>query len=258
MRLSQISLRCTAGEGDRAIICGGTRAGKSALAGGAKRVPWNMSLLADFANRYTSGRILIADTKPRFRAEWTADGRSAKRVYKKWSYGPVIPDSILVPPGDALALDRAWRRGRIAICQGSDEDAAQIAYIMRRFTDTGDGKRPLLLYVDEAMDFYGPTGLPKPRTGNPILQAMRAGGERAVSVLIATQRAKFISSQLWELLERLYLFRLEMEGDMKRIREMGVPDWLEPPEENHVFRYWTKLDRNGRYPLFRLDAPSRS
>lgn len=257
MRLSQISLRCTEGEGDRGIIAGGTRAGKSALAGGAKHIPWSLSLLADFATRYPSGRILIADTKPRFRAEWTADGLSASRLYKKWSYGPSIPGSIYVPPGDTLALDRAWRRGRIAICQGTDEDARKIAYVMRAFTDTGTGKRPILLYVDEAMDFYGPTGLPKPGSGNPILQGMRAGGERAVSVLIATQRAKFISSQLWELLERLYLFRLEMEGDMKRIREMGVPLWLEPPEENHVFRYWTKLERNARYPLFRLDAPSR-
>lgn len=254
MHLSEISLRCHDGEGDRAIICGGTRAGKSALAGGAPSVPWNLSLLADFNSRYRTGRILIADTKPRFRAEWTADGRSAARHYKKWRYGAPIPGSVLVPPGDSLALARAWRRNRIAICQGTAEDAVPIAWVMRHFTDEGDGRRPLLLYVDEAMDFYGPTGLPKPRTGNPILQGMRAGGERAVSVLMATQRAKFVSGQLWELLERLYLFRLEMEGDMKRIREMGVPEWVEPPVENHVFRYWTKLQRDAHYPPFRLEA----
>lgn len=253
MQLSQISLRCTQGEGDRGIICGGTRSGKSSLAAGSPTIPWRLSLLADFHNRYPTGRILIADTKPRFRAEWTADGRSARRVYRKWRFGPVVPGSVLVQPGDKLGLDRAWRRGRIAICQGVAEQAPPIAWIMRQFTDQGDGRRPLLLYVDEAMDFYGPTGLPKPSTGNPILQAMRAGGERAVSVLMATQRAKFVSGQLWELLERLYLFRLEMEGDMKRIREMGVPAWMQPPEENHIFRFWSKLARTERYPPMRLD-----
>jgi hypothetical protein len=243
MQLSQISLRSTKGEGDRGIICGGTRSGKSSLASGSPSIPFGVTLLGDFYKRYPTGRILIADTKPRFRAEWTADGMSAKRVYKKWRYGAPVPGSVLVPPGDTVGLDRAWRRGRIAICQGVAEDAAPIARIMRTFTDSGDGRRPLLLYIDEAMDFYGPTGLPKPGTGNPILQGMRAGGERDVSVLMATQRAKFVSGQLWELLERLYLFRLELEGDMKRIREMGVPAELEAPEENHVFKYWSKLDR---------------
>ncbi len=254
MELSQISLRSTSGEGDRGILCGGTRAGKSALASGSNDIPFESTLLGDFHRRYPSGRILIADTKPRFRAQWTSDGLSAARVYKKWRYGAAIPGSILVEPGDAVGLERAWRRGRIAIVQGTAEMAAPIAWTMRDFTDSGDGKRPLLLYADEAMDFYGPTGLPKPGTGNPILQGMRAGGERAVSVLIATQRAKFISGQLWELLERLFLFRLELPGDMKRIAEMGVPPGLTAPLENHVFKFWTKLDRDRIWGPYRLTA----
>lgn len=252
MDLSQISLRSVNGEGDRGIICGGTRSGKSSLAAGSPTIPFNRSLIYDFAHRYKSSRILLVDTKPRFRAEWTADGRSAKRVYRKWRYGQPIPNSVLVGLGQPGDLARAWRRGNIAICQGSHEDATIIARTMHAFLDSADGKIPLLMYVDEAMDFYGTTGLPLPRSGNPILQAMRAGGERNVSELIATQRAKFISGQLWELLERLYLFRLELPGDMKRIQEMGIPPGVTPPTENHIFKYFSKLDRGNVFGPYKI------
>lgn len=252
MQLSQISLRSVSGEGDRAIICGGTRSGKSSLAAGSPSVPFERSLIYDFAHRYKKSRILIVDTKPRFRAQWTADGRGARRVYRKWRYGQPIPDSVLVAPAVKGDLERAWRRGNVAICQGTANDATLIAYTMHEFLDSADGKIPLLMYVDEAMDFYGPTGLPLPRTGNPILQAMRAGGERNVSELIATQRAKFISGQLWELLERLYLFRLELPGDMKRIQEMGVPPGLTAPDENHIFKYFSKLERKKVFGPYKI------
>lgn len=252
MQLSQISLRSSRGEGDRAILCGGTRSGKSALAAGSPEIPFRLSLLGDYHHRYPRGRILIADTKPRFRAEHLPDGRSAARLYRKWRYGPTIPGSVYVPPGDLLALERAWRRDRIAICQGTIDDVAPIASVLHKFISQGDGRRELLVYLDELMDFYGPTGLPKPGTRDPALHAMRAGGERGVSVLAATQRSKFVSGQLWELLERLYLFRQDSAADMKRIREMGVPPELEPPRENHLFRYWTKADREHIWGPYRL------
>lgn len=239
--LDAISLR----KGERGLLIGGTGSGKSSLA---------TPIIEDFHDRYDNSRILVLDTKPRFRAEWELTGVSTKWRYRRMDHGTTLPGSVVVhEPTD---LDSAWRLGhRIAIAQtDAGTDLARLCAITRRFIAQARSSRPQLLNVDEMLDFYGPTGAPRAGTGNELVIANRAGRERGLSVLDAAQRLKGFPVQILETMSKLYLFRLDFLSDATRLAECGAPPHMQPPTEDWLFYYWTKLARTDIFGPYRLAA----
>lgn len=241
--LDRISLRAK----ERGFVVGGTDTGKSTLA---------EALIADWCNRYPSARVLILDSKPRFRAERDAHGRPLKRRYRSWDHGPVVPGSVAV--GDPAELDMAWRtNNRVVIAQ--DEHGGNIAMLVgcaREFLKSSRAGRPQLLVVDETMDFYSSNGAP--RGGDDVLtRVARAGRERGTSGLFCSQRTKGIPGQLMEELTKCYLFRLDYRTDVKRLYEMGFPEGVRPPGKKRVFLYWTKAAYDDVWGPYSLDLARR-
>jgi len=239
LSLESISLR----KGERMLLAGGTGSGKSTL---------ETPLIYDFVNRYRTGRVLVLDTKPRFRAEWLVTGVTARRRYRHWDHGTALTGSAIVDtPAD---LDSAWRLGhRIAIAQSEGgTDLARLCAIARRFFNQARASRPQLLVVDELLDFYGPTAAPRAGTDNILVVTARAGRERGLGGLYAGQRIKGYPTQILETMSKIALFRLDFTKDVDRLPECGAPPTLLPPEEDHDFVYWTKLDRRRVYGPYRL------
>lgn len=238
----QIWERITLRRDERALLIGGTRSGKSTLGD---------FLGQDFTRRYRSSqaRRLIADTKPRFRAEWNPNGTTARRRYKHWSHGQVIPDSVLVQ--DPAELREAWKLGHsTVIVQGEygGEVPMQVA-CLGEFLRSSRHARPQLAHIDEALDFFHSNGAPK--YNDSIVRLARAGAERGTAVLYCSQRTKGFQPALLELMQVLYCFRLDFESDAARFQEFGAPIF-DPPEEDHEFLLWTKADRRHIYGPYRL------
>ena len=115
-----------------------------------------------------------------------------------------------------------------------DAEAAKVMQLVELFRKTAGRNRKRAIFFDEIMDFYNQQGSPLRGCGNVAVRCARAGAERDLTSLFATQRAKGIPTQLWELLNKLYLFRLDLVQDLTRIREAGIPPTMLPPEEDHV------------------------
>jgi len=235
---SRLSLR----RNDRALLTGGTRSGKSTLGD---------FLGASFTSQYRSlgARRMILDTKPRFRAEWKLNGTKATRVYKHWSHGAYVPDSILVD--DPGALRAAWATGhRTVIVQApyGGNIGLQCA-CLQQFLDDSRFKRPQLVHVDEALDFFHGNGMAR---NDVIVKLPRAGAERGTGSLFCSQRTKGFAPALLELINILYAFRLDFATDAKRFQEFGCPPFALPIED-HEFRYWSKSqDRKTVYGPYKL------
>jgi hypothetical protein len=228
---------------DRALLTGGTRSGKSTLGD---------FLGMSFTTQYRSlgARRMILDTKPRFRAQWTLNGRSAKHLYKKWSHGAYVPDSVLVD--DPRQLDAAWNTGhRTVIVQAKfgGNVPLQVA-CLQQFLDDSRFNRPQLVHVDETLDFFHGNG--QPRYGDAILRLPRAGAERGTGSLFCSQRTKGFNPAVLELINVLYAFRLDFEADAHRFQEFGCPPFMLPTED-HEFMFWSKQqDRRRVYGPFTL------
>lgn len=240
--LDRISLR----ERERGLLIGGTGSGKSTLAD---------VLGADWDTRYAgrAGRRLIVDSKPRYRAEWTARGQSAARRYRKWGHGQPVPGSVVVDAPDEL--DLAWKLGhRVVIVQGEGAvDVPRLVATARRFYRQASAGRPQLLQVDETLDFFHSNGAP--RGGDDVFaQVARAGRERGLAALFGSQRTRQVPATLLSELTKLYAFRLDYTADAKRFQEMGAPPFPNPTEP-HTFRYWTKDAYGSVFGPYRLSLP---
>lgn len=239
--LGVLSLR----RSERGFLVGGSGSGKSTLA---------LPLLLDFLTRYPGGRVLVLDSKPRFRADWTMQGTSAARRYRSWDHGPLIRGSVVVDePGQ---LRDAWRFGhRCAIAQGeSSADIARLTATARVFHGQARSSVPQLVVVDELLDFFHPNGSPRAGTDDTLVRVVRAGRERGEGALYCSQRTRGIPTQIVEELSKLYLFRLDFVGDARRLPEMGAPESITPPAEDHEFVYWTKRERSKVWGPYRLSA----
>lgn len=242
MGLEQISLR----QRERGFVCGGVDTGKSTLTD---------LLSADFMQRYYAqgARRLIADTKPRYRAEYTIQGRSARSRYKTWDHGPAVPGSVVVDEPDQLKL--AWQLGyRTVIAQGNGDDAGdltRIAQTIKLFNDDARRGRPQILHVDETMDFFHTNGSPI-GGNNSLVRAARTTRERGGAALYGSQRTKNIPTVLMTEMSRCYCFRLDAKGDVKRLEEMGMPPFPLPSRE-HQFMYWWKGDYDHVWGPYKLD-----
>lgn len=243
MDLSRISLR----RNERGLLVGGTNTGKSTLA---------EALVVDFLHRYQrdNARVLILDSKPRFRAEYLPSGRPAKRLYKKWDHGPTVPGSVRVTDPAELRLAFATENPIVIAQAETNRDIPALVACAEAFF--GDSRRgqPRLLDVDETMDFFSANGAPRGTT-DALTRASRAGRERGLAALYCSQRTRQIPATLMEELAKLYLFRLDYRADAKRLLEMGAPEDIvsRMPMEKHRFVYWTKDDYPRVWGPYALD-----
>lgn len=239
--LESISLR----KQERGLIVGGVDSGKSTLAG---------LLCQDFVHRYTAAgaRLLILDSKPRFRAEWTVQGVAAAPRYRKWSHGPVLAGSCVVDnPGD---LEFAFKRHRIVIVQSmSGRELPRLAKAAKLFLDESRASRPQLVYVDETLDFFHKNGSPK--GGDDIIIVLaRAGRERGTAALYGSQRTYGLDAVLLGEMSRMYALRLDSRKDAGRLQEFGAPPFAMPLEP-HEFMYWWKGDYRRVWGPYKLQLP---
>lgn len=238
-----ISLR----ERERGFLLGGTGSGKTTL---------EEMLISDFWNRYPKSRILILDSKPRFRADYLVNGRSAKHLFRHWKPGPTIPDSVLIRR--ASQLKDAWTLGaRIVIAQCELQDERKyLVECAELFFKSARHSRPQFLCVDETADFFHQNGAPIGGSTDALIRTARAGRERGTAALYCTQRAKSIPGSIIEELSILYLFMLDSKDQLKRCIEMGAPGWIQAPETEYQFLLWTKRERKKVYGPYRVRVPS--
>lgn len=232
---------------ERGLVLGGVDTGKSTLCD---------QLGTAFDARYAAkqGRRLILDSKPRYRAQWLVNGRSAAKRYKGWSHGQAVPGSVVVD--DPADLDLAWKTGaRVVIVQRigeRDDPIPRLVNAAERFLASSKANRPQLAQLDETLDFFHGNGAPRGGGGDAIVQLARAGRERGTAVLYASQRTRGIPATLMAELSKAYVLRVDSKPDLKRLAEMGMPDF-EPVDVPHAFHYWTKQDYRTVYGPMRLE-----
>ena len=236
---------------DRAILLGSTGTGKSTLA---------EFLIADALRRYRNLRVLILDSKPRFRGEWEVNGLSAAPRYRRWAHGAsVIPGSIVLPTDKPWeALQDAWKfDARVAIAQAPNgaEDKIQLfglIAVASRFFDETRADIPHLLYIDEVMDFFHMNGSPIGRQMT-IIQCARAGRELGLGLVCATQRPRGIPAQLLQEANMMYLFWLRNVDDVARLDDFGLPNaegYM--PRRNDKKFYFYDHERKREAGLYKL------
>jgi hypothetical protein len=252
---SQLSLRVTDVGADRGIIVGRAGSGKSTLAA---------SLIEQFhqdyclgVDRERMGRILVIDTKPRWRGTKLVNGSSTRRHYRKFVRGDRLANSVVMTDEDqwGMAFDPNIA-DRLVIAQRMDLDFRdmirwQVGNIDRFFA-TQDYRYPSLLYIDEGMDFFGPTGTA--RDGDAVQRCFRAGREKGLASLIGVQRPRAINLQCLTESNVGYFFAINFAEDVKRLREMGFPTTVPLPDENHKFLYFRDGKVYSRYLKVRKAA----
>lgn len=240
---------------DRGILIGANGTGKSTLAA---------ATLASFREQYPNSRILVLDTKPRWRATLLADGTSPRRLYRPLAKGDTIDGAIST--GHVSDWPIIWSKhtnpSQTVIAQrldGTVSDNIRFQVQMaERFFKTQTVRRPSLLYLDEGMDFFSTSA--SARGGSDIVQrCFRAGRERGLATLIGVQRPVGINLQCLTETSWCALFRINYAEDVKRLYDMGWPRDAGPPsyedEDRHgkgVFRLWRNGQRNA--PKYRLGA----
>ncbi len=223
----------------RSLLVGTTGSGKSTLA---------ETLLPLFQRQHPNARILILDSKPRFRAEWEIRGTKAAGRYKKWGYGAPYPGSFRLPLAGNLKaeMDAVWSAGgHVAIAQVEHMDAWPVlSQALDVFYEAYGAKITRFVYVDELMDFFQYKQIGK----RSITRVLRSGRERNIGLLAATQRPKWVPREVLTELSTLYLFQLDSRDDVKALHDnMGLPETAPMPEAEHSFLYYDKRLR-GRAP----------
>jgi len=247
---NQITLKTA----DRAILVGASGTGKSTLA---------KYLLDEWRKDYPRSRVMVVDTKPRWRAERMPDGSSPKKLYAKMAKGDSIPGSMcLSSMADwELSWDHDTNPSQTVVVQRiqkgwKDQKATQRATVhfglacMERYFAGASIKRESLLYIDEGHDFFTATGS---ALGSDIIQrAYRAGREIGLTELSGFQRPSGLNLQVLTETNYAALFRINFENDVKKMYAMGWPKGVAPPtyDDEYGFRLW----REGRpaAPMFRL------
>lgn len=247
MDLGRIAVR----QRERACVIGGVGTGKSTLI---------EALIVDYWQRYERqhGRILILDSKPRFKAEYEPDGWRTKRRYRHWDHGAFVPGSVLVTnPTD---MESAWDTGhRIVIAQATNiRDIPALVQCTELFFEQSRARRPQLLVVDETSDFFH-TNTARMGGTDSLLRTARAGRERGLGGIFGMQRTKGVPPQLLEEMTRLYLFRVDYTTDVNRLTEMGAPRTVvrDMPRVKHRFMYWTKDEYSKLYGPYTLTLPKK-
>ena len=216
----------------RAFAVGTTGTGKSTLL---------EVLMSEYRKAYPETRVLIIDTKPRFRARMEINGitTAVSRRYAKWGMGTKpLPDSYVIPVGfdPKKAMDQIWRLGgNVAIA--STERETQWSWANQCATEFYEGygaKVPRLILVDELGDFFKYQAL-----ADIYQRISRNGRERNVAFLAGSQRPRKVPVEMLTEMGRLYMFRLDFAEDIKRVYSFGIPPWTQVPD-GHAFYLYDK------------------
>jgi hypothetical protein len=237
------------GPGERHLIYGGTRTGKSSL------MDWS---IRHVQRTRRDAMILIADTKPRFRAQYLVNPRMSERrwdadekgVYDSWTAGPVLPNSVRVELTSPHPFRGLWdmkkHPGEAAIMQSDEpDDWRTMNDLMHEFVHAQTGGRERLIIVDEGLDFYQRNTLGIDARKDIILRTARAGGERNIGLMLGAHRPHGIPPLLNTLSSRVTLFHLRYKQDMKYLWEMGVDPDTDSPEGSYIFRQF-QIEPGGR------------
>ena len=187
-------------------------------------------------------RLVIFDTKPRWRAEYLVTGISSKSRYKGWRHGDVFPNSVSITTLNEWNQLKNWRTNPVVIVQtlpGEEPDLdlqAQIAIDLYR--SMVSSKDDLLIYLDETMDHFRPSATPVSRSGWIWQQICRNGRELGIGAIFASQRPKQIPISILEEMTFLFLFYIKDDEDIKRLYRMGFPRNYGAPERLKEFYYW--------------------
>lgn len=224
---------------ERGLTIGGTGTGKSTL---------NAQNRQAFLSEYPNARLFLADTKPRFRAEWDLNGFAAAWRYRKWDKeeSEFVPGSYRLPLNNPLAEMRAvWKLGgRIVIAQVDHmEDLWKVSQALRIFYEHWRAKPERLAEIDEAADFFE-RGFSDP-LGRPLLEIARKGRERNVALQAGSQRPRGLVKALLTEMTKLYLFELDSKDDVDYLKSMGLPKEATSPERQRIYYFFDKLDKQG-------------
>ena len=217
--------------GGRAVLVGKTGSGKSVLAA---------RLIQHWRESQPNPRVLVIDSKPRFRATHELNGLPATRRYKKWQRGEQLPQSIVLPSGVHVreAMRQTWNlKYDTALAQ-----IPNLAYVdwlqaaIGWFFEDSDDKHQQLLYIDELADHFSSSGAYG--RGNVIVQSIRSGRERNVAVMAATQRPTGVPQSFFSEASRVYLFKLRKAQDLKHLQESILPEDVRVPRCKHAFKLY--------------------
>lgn len=227
-----------AGPAERHIIYGTTRSGKSC------HMDHEMRAVQEWR---PEAMQLLLDTKPRFRAEtvkmkYNPRGRQkADYLYRHWSKGPVIPNSVAVNIWEDRPFRGLWTRpGEIAIMQSGDErEWLRMLHLAMRFVKVHVEGRERRLLSDEVLDFYGRTTWSINQKNDAFYLASRSGGERNIGICLGAQRVYGLPILVRNMFSRVTLYHLDEEKDMKYLNANGIKDAKSPPGD-FIFRQWVK------------------
>lgn len=223
----------------RSFLVGTTGTGKSTLA---------EIMMREYQKKYSHPkfpvRTLIADTKPRFRAEWELNGfptRSSGR-YNKWGYGTDILKGSYVIPCVAQDITKeiaqVWRLGGdTVIAQTESEDEwGVVSSATTAFYEGWGAEHPRLVFVDELADFYKYRAL-----GDIFQRISRNGRERDVALISGSQRPRKVPVEVMTEMLRLYMFQLDFWEDIKHVMQFGIPPNVIAPEHHNFYLYDKRL-----------------
>jgi hypothetical protein len=232
----------------RGMLLGRTESGKSTL---------ESQLMHNYMAAYSNSRVLLVDSKPRFKAQWRTNGMHAAGLYKNWTRGEYVPGSVVIDLSKRYKseLDAVWRmKSRIAIAQttpGSLADLAALHEVALTFYGEYSDRIPRLIIVDELADFFEVK-----KVGGVFWQAARSGRELNIAMIACSQRPSYIPTVVLTEADRIYLFCLDYEEDIKKVYQMGIPKTVEKPTIDHSFFYWNKKERfsgnSGKYYILSL------
>lgn len=253
MNIDQITPK----KGERVIILGSSRSGKSVV---ADHIHFNIVKMRPAAE------ILVLDTKPRYRAEIERYGpgmklvRNADHHYTHWEKGPTIPGSYRhdINNPNMKAYWGPKDPCRTVILQTErDHERGQILELAdTHWFEVRKKGADRILRVNEMLDFYYGNGVCLNSRHNVPLKVNRAGGERGFSGIYESQRTRGMPLQLIEEATMILLFHLKYEDDMKFLWQNGVPrDVFPPKDEKYAFRLiTTEPGGNAQdHGLFRLN-----
>jgi energy-coupling factor transporter ATP-binding protein EcfA2 len=214
--------------GQRGVCIGQTGCGKSTL---------STELVRRYLAEYPLSRVLIVDSKPRYRATHKMNGWS--QHYPRWAKGDTIYGSIAVHKADSVMS--AFRFSRCVILQSLYPNAREVSEFeeeafeaSRKLFRSSHESSPTLLYVDEYYDLITGGGL-SGHTDRRVLQVIRAGRERYMSALISTQRPRSIPLPTLTEATKYYIFTLEYIDDIEYMRKHGPKLIHTPHGYNFVF-----------------------
>lgn len=220
---------------DRCLLIGATGSGKSTAAGVLLQLFYE-DYVKPIKKNKPRGRIFVIDTKPRWRPEYKADGTKASRAYSSLMAGPIVPNSRLIQSMGDWDLATSTGDGVYVVQQpkATIREAVLFAVeVCEKIFQTQRKDVPTLVVFDEGMDMFGPTGNGK--HGDIVQRFFRAGREKGAATLFCSQRPKTINIQCVSESNYLMLFRIDFHDDMKRLHEMSLPEWVDPPADDYHF-----------------------